>query len=240
MRNAICALAFLCAMSGTVMAQWLSIPLPGTPRTSDGKPNLNAAGPRTADGKPDLSGIWKADSQRYNQNLLPEGTEAPMLPWADALYKHRVATEGYDRPMTYCMPHGVPDAFTPPMPFKIIQTPAETIVLFEEFHKYRQIHTDGRKLPQDPDPAWYGYSIGRWDGDTFVVETSGFKEGTWLDDSVGAIRIDEVGGYVRAEAPLVGQVHLMGALRGDTHSELDPARPGVYRWSTAATRTGCA
>ena len=223
MRNAICALAFLCAMSGTVMAQWLSIPLPGTPRTSDGKPNLNAAGPRTADGKPDLSGIWKPDSQRYNQNLLPEGTEAPMLPWADALYKHRVATEGYDRPMTYCMPHGVPDAFTPPMPFKIIQTPAETIVLFEEFHKYRQIHTDGRKLPQDPDPAWYGYSIGRWDGDTFVVETSGFKEGTWLDD----------GGHPHTDAlKTTERFRRINFGRMDLDVEIDDAKAYARPWKS--------
>ena len=183
MRHALCALAIVCATAATAAAQWLSIPLPGTPRTANGKPNLDAPAPRAADGKPDLSGIWKTDSMKYNDNLLADGTDAPMLPWAADVYKHRVATQGYERPMTYCMPHGVPDAFTPPMPFKMIQTPAETIILFEEFHKYRQVHTDGRKLPEDPDPAWYGYSIGHWDGDTFVVETSGFKEGSWLDNN---------------------------------------------------------
>jgi hypothetical protein len=56
------------------------------------------------------------------------------------------------------------------------------IVLYEEFHKYRQFHTDGRPLPVDPDPAYYGYSVGRWEGETFVVETAGFKEGSWLDN----------------------------------------------------------
>ena len=90
----------------------------------------------------------------------------------------------YDRPMTNCMPHGVPDAMTVAgLPFKIIQTPGVVVVLFEEFHKYRQIHTDGRPLPVDPDPAWYGYSVGRWEGDTLVVETAGFKEGSWLDNN---------------------------------------------------------
>src|SRR5262245_59486856 len=174
----------LLGTSATAVAQWLSLPLPGTPRTSDGKANMNAAAPRAANGTPDLSGIWKADSMRWNDNLLPEGTAAPMLPWAADVYKHRVETHGYERPMTYCMPHGVPDAMTVAgLPFKIIQTPGETIVLFEEFHKYRQIHTDGRQLPVDPDPAWYGYSIGRWEGDTFVVDTSGFKEGSWLDNN---------------------------------------------------------
>ncbi len=83
------------------------------------------------------------------------------------------------------MPHGVPDAMTVVgIPFKILQMPGVTILLFEEFHKYRQIHTDGRQLPVDfGQPAWYGYSIGRWEGDTFVVETGGFKEGSWLDNS---------------------------------------------------------
>ena len=106
------------------------------------------------------------------------------FPAAAELYKHRVATMGYDRPMTRCMPHGVPDAMTVAgLPFKILQVPGVTLVLFEEFHVYRQLFTDGRKLPVDPDPAWYGYSVGRWEGDTFVVETAGFKEGSWLDNS---------------------------------------------------------
>ena len=182
--GAMLALAITCAMGGTAAAQWLSLPLPGTPRTADGKPNLNAPTPHMADGKPDLSGIWRADTMRYNENLLPQGTDAPMLPWAAELYKRRVDTKGYDRPMTFCMPHGVPDAMTVAgLPFKILQTPGETVLLFEEFHKYRQIHTDGRQLPVDPDPAWYGYSVGRWEGETFVVETTGFKEGSWLDNS---------------------------------------------------------
>jgi hypothetical protein len=180
--GAVLALALVCAMGGTAAAQWVSLPIPGTPRTADGKPNVNAPTPHTADGKPDLSGLWHADTMRYNDNLLPAGTQAPMLPWAAELYKHRVDTKGYDRPMTSCMPHGVPDAMTV-LNFKILQMPGVMVVLFEEFHKYRQIHTDGRQLPVDPDPAWYGYSVGRWEGETFVVETAGFKEGSWLDNS---------------------------------------------------------
>src|ERR1700692_2582061 len=92
--SAVVVLTFLiCAMADTAAAQWLSIPLPGTPRTPAGKPNLNAATPRTADGKPDLSGIWHADSPRWNENLVPESTDAPMLPTAAGLYKHRVGTQ---------------------------------------------------------------------------------------------------------------------------------------------------
>jgi hypothetical protein len=174
----------ICALADTAAAQWLSIPLPGTLRAPDGKPNLNAAAPRTADGKPDLSGIWSADSMRWNENLAPDGAAAPMLPAAAELYKHRVETLGWNRPELYCMPHGVPDAMTVAgLPFKILQMPGVTVLLFEEFHLYRQIHTDGRQLPVNPEPAWYGYSIGRWEGDTFVVETSGFREGSWLDNN---------------------------------------------------------
>lgn len=184
-RSVTLALALVCAAGGTTAAQWLSLPVPGIPRNADGKPNLNAPMPRTADGKPDHSGIWgmlRAENANPNFNLLPRGTEAPMQPWAAELYKRRVDTFGYDRPMTMCMPHGVPDALTSPYPFKIIQTPAVTVHLYEEFTKYRQIHTDGRQLPVDPNPVYYGYSIGRWEGDTFVVETAGFKEGSWLDN----------------------------------------------------------
>ena len=182
-RSGLIALAVIAFSAGTGVAQWLSLPLPGTPRTRDGKPDLKAPAPRTRDGKPDLSGLWRADDPRYNANLLAEGIEAPMLPWAADVYKHRVATQGYERPGTVCMPHGVPDAMTVVgLPFKIMQTPGATIVLFEEFHVYRQIFTDGRKLPVDPDPNWYGYSVGRWEGDTLVVDTAGFKEGSWLDN----------------------------------------------------------
>jgi hypothetical protein len=175
---------FLAAVT-SASAQWLTVTVPGTPRAADGKPNLTAPVQRTADGKPDHSGIWlmsRDQNANPNFNLLAKGSEAPMLPWAAELFKRRVATFGYDRPMTTCLPHGVPDALTSPYPFKLIQTPRLTVHLYEEFTKYRQIHTDGRPLPEDPNPTYYGYSIGRWDGDAFVVETAGFREGSWLDN----------------------------------------------------------
>jgi hypothetical protein len=178
------AVGMVCAAVGPAAAQWLSLPLPGTPRTADGKPNLSAPAPKTPDGRPDLSGIWRAESGRYLANLAGEGTDVPMHPWAAAVYKERVDTLGRDKPQVRCLPHGVPDAMlVAGLPFKIIQTPGVTVVLYEEFHQYRQIFTDGRGLPVDPDPAWFGYSVGKWEGDTFVVETAGFKEGTWLDNN---------------------------------------------------------
>ena len=183
-RGGILAIALVCAPGGAADAQWLSLPVPGTPRTADGQPNLDAPAPRMADGTPDHSGLWRVDDESFafNANLLPDGDEAPMLPWAAELYKRRMDTHGFDRPMTFCMPHGVPDAMTAPYPFKVIQTAAVTVHLYEEFTKYRQIHTDGRQLPIDPNPTYYGYSVGRWEDDTFVVDTAGFKEGSWLDN----------------------------------------------------------
>lgn len=183
-RRGMLALALVCAIGGTASAQWFELPLPGTPRTPDGKPNLTAPAPRTTDGKPDHSGIWKLDTSRHNPNynLLAKGVDAPMLPWAEELYKRRLATHGYDRPMTVCLPHGVPDGLTSPYGFKLLQTPVVTVHLYEEFTKYRQIHTDGRALPVDPNPQYYGYSVGRWEGDELVVESAGFKEGSWLDN----------------------------------------------------------
>ncbi len=183
-RSGILAIAFVCATGGTAAAQWLSLPLPGTPRTADGQPDLSAPAPRTADGTPDHSGIWLLDRSHHNSNanLLAEGADAPMLPWAVEVYERRMETFGYNRPMTVCLPHGVPDGVTSPYGFKIVQTPMLMLNLYEEFTKFRQIHTDGRQLPVDPNPQYFGYSVGRWEDDTFVVDTAGFKEGSWLDN----------------------------------------------------------
>ena len=135
-RSVMFAFALVCTTAGNAVAQWFSVPVPGTPRTADGKPNLSAPAPRTADGKADHSGIWKLDTSGHNPNynLLAKGTEAPMLPWAAELFKRRVATHGFDRPMTVCLPHGVPDGLTSPYGFKLIQTPVLTV------HLYRGIH----------------------------------------------------------------------------------------------------
>lgn len=182
-RDAIAMIAIAWMMVGPAHAQWLKLTLPGTPRTADGKPNLTAPAPRTPDGKPDLSGIWHADNGRYLSNLAGNGVDVPMQPWAAAVYKERLDSLGRDKPQVRCLPHGVPDAMlVAGIPFKIIQTPGVLVVLYEEFNQYRQIFTDGRHLPTDPNPAWFGYSIGKWEGDAFVVETTGFKEGTWLDN----------------------------------------------------------
>jgi hypothetical protein len=168
----------------TVQAQWLTHPTPEFPRRPDGTPDLTAPAPRTADGTPDLSGIWRAPSSpRYLTNLAADGIEVSMQPWAEQLYKERLASDGRDRPSAGCLPHSVTDFDTHGTPRKVIQTPDLLVMLFEAYHSYREIFTDGRSLPQVREPAWFGYSVGRWEGDTLVVDTVGVNEKTWLDDS---------------------------------------------------------
>ena len=176
--------------AGPADAQWFVYPTPGTPRTPDGKPNLTAPVPRTPDGKPDLSGIWTTPSGRWLNNLAADGVEVPFKPWALALFKERQANNGKGRPSERCISHGVSDFDALPTPTKIIQTPAVTVILFEAYNHYRQIFTDGRPLPVEPQPAWLGYSVGKWDGNTLVVDTNGLNDQTWLDD----------GGYPHSEA----------------------------------------
>src|SRR2546422_8419721 len=108
-------------------AQWLNRPTPGLPRTADGKPNLKAPAPRTADGKPDLSGIWKTPTGKYLANLAADGIEVPMQPWAERLYKERLANNGRDRPSAACLPHSVTDFDTHVTPRKVIQTPGVVV-----------------------------------------------------------------------------------------------------------------
>jgi hypothetical protein len=164
-------------------AQWLKNRTAGIPRTADGKPNLNVPAPKTADGKPDISGLWEpADIMvgDISKNLQPGSV--PFQPWAEALYKHRRETQSKDDPTGWCVPGGVPRSDAVPYPFKIINAAGMIVILYEAVQSYRQIFTDGRELPKDPNPAWLGYSIGHWEPDTFVVESTGFNDNVWLDN----------------------------------------------------------
>jgi hypothetical protein len=165
-------------------AQWLKVPTPGLPRTADGKPNLTAPAPRTADGKRDITGLWMPGGG-YVFNLIKDlpPNSVPFRPAAQALYKRRSDDLGKEDPTGWCVPGGVPRSDAVPYPFKIATIPGATLILYEAVQSFRQIFTDGRKLPVDPNPAWLGYSVGRWDGDDFVVESAGFQEQNWLDNS---------------------------------------------------------
>ena len=191
-------------------AQWLNYPAPGTPRTRDGKPDLSAKAPR-AGGKPDLSGVWRTEPvttgeterlfgpvgtfavpgddpstfSKYFFNILADfkPDEAPIRPEAAELFrKNAEIARGGNTRVTQCLPMGVPlaDIFTF-APFKIIQAPGVIVMMYEVDNTHRQIYTDGRKLPADPQPSWLGYSVGHWEGDTLVVDTVGFNDRTWLD-----------------------------------------------------------
>jgi hypothetical protein len=171
-------------MMAAPAAQWLNHPTPGLPRTPDGKPDLSAPVPRTPDGKPVLAGLWRPSPGMVGdiaRNLKPE--EVPFQPWAEQLYKHRRATHSKDDPTANCIVGGVPRSDLVGYPFKILQVPGMVVILYEAVHSYRQIFTDGRELPKDPNPAWFGYSVGRWEGDVFVVETAGFNDTVWLDNA---------------------------------------------------------
>jgi hypothetical protein len=167
------------------------------PKTTGGSPNLTAPTPRTADGKPDLSGLWGNMCQTANGTVMcaPEVAVPPIFgdigrgvkgglpytPWAADLVKARKAENGKDDPTSHCLPGGIAKLHTAALLRKIIQTPGLVVFLTERNASYRQIFTDGRPLPKDPNPSWNGYSTGHWDGDTLVVETNGFQEGQWLD-----------------------------------------------------------
>jgi hypothetical protein len=193
MRN----LYFLVFAALCAPAQWLNQPMPGAPRTKDGK--VNMTGPvRRLNGKPDLSGIWQvlgdprapgglfgigeSENSKYFRNVLNDfapGTE-PLTPLGAELFAKNSAFAGNAQGLN-CLPDGVPHADLLPEPFKIIHAQGVILFLYEVETTFRQIFMDGRKIPADPAPWWNGYSVGRWEGDTLVIDTAGFNDKGWLD-----------------------------------------------------------
>ena len=194
------------AFASSLSAQWPRQPPPGIPRTADGKPDLTAPAPRTADGKPDLSGLWlRGDGQLgpAGGGVLREPAPAfsigppvttfrdvaanykeglPLQPWAADLLKTRRDENSKDNPDAHCLPMGLMQFHNHGMPRKMVQTPGLIVIIYEANYGLRQIFLDGRSLPgPDAQPWWYGYSVGKWEGDTLVVETTGFKGDEWLD-----------------------------------------------------------
>jgi hypothetical protein len=173
----------LALASTTVGAQWIDHPTPGIPRLPDGKPNLSAPAPRTPDGKPDLSGIWRGAGPIYRFNIAQDLKTEDIQPWAEALFLKRVRDSRKDSPLARCLPVSVPfhNFFNLT---RIVQTPALMVWLYESPNSpHRMVFTDGRDLPKDPNPTWLGYSVGRWEGDTLVVTSSGFNDRGWLDSA---------------------------------------------------------
>jgi hypothetical protein len=183
-------------------AQWFRLRTSGIPRLSSGAPDLKASAPRGKDGKPDFSGIWLAGNGLPCPPSLRDGNDCiekialsrqaadiamdlpgglPYQPWAAALAKQRAADLGKDDPHVLCLPSNPARFWTLPHYTKILQTSGALTLLNEFNASYRQIFTDGRPLPVDPQPNWNGYSSARWMGDTLVVETNGLRDDLWLD-----------------------------------------------------------
>jgi hypothetical protein len=185
MRELVKVILFVAISVSSGMAQWHGYPTPGIPRTADGKPNLAAPAPRTPDGKPDLSGIWQSIVPRFNvAGGLKKGETVPFQPWAAELFKERTANNSKDDPSARCLPTGLTLRATLATPFKLVQIPGLTLILYESRTTFRQIFTDGRPFPKVIDwPAWQGFSVGKWEGDAFVVDTAGTNGMAWLDQA---------------------------------------------------------
>ena len=187
MRTLVALLALLLTSHFTLLtsAQWHGYPTPGIPRNADGSVNLSAPAPKTAEGKPDLSGIWQASRAVFDlRQALKPGDSVPFTAEGKRIFDERRATESKDDPSARCLPTGLPVRALLRTPFKIVQAPNLTVILYESRTTFRQILTDGRPLPKVVDwPAWQGFSVGRWDGDTFVVESAGFNGQAWLDQA---------------------------------------------------------
>ena len=172
----------LCMMSAILPAQWPNRPTPGLARTPDGKADLSAPAPRSADGKPDLSGVWRVANANALFHITGDLKPEEIRPWAAAVYKQREDDFRRDTDGIACLPPGPKAGIgVGGTPMKILQMPNLVAILYEYQTIFRQIFTVGRGLPEDPNPAWMGYSVGHWDGDTLVVETTNFNGLTKLD-----------------------------------------------------------
>ena len=195
--------AVLIAASASLSAQWPLFTPADVPRGPDGRPNLNAPAPLLPNGKPDFSGVWESrqpPSGRLGGPFLPSLTNdgvpvatfvdigrnikegLPLTPAGAALKKQRMSRNSMDNPDAHCLPLGFMQLHTHSQPRKILQTKDAMVIAYEANYGLRWIFTDGRTLPtNDPNPFWYGYSVGRWDGDTLVVETNNLRDDGWLD-----------------------------------------------------------
>jgi hypothetical protein len=189
------AVALSLLIAGRLAAQWTNYPAPGTPRTPDGKPDLTAPPPRTAGGTVDLSGLWQPSdplpcdgfnrvctdlpiTRQFSNIAVDLKGGLPYSPWA----REQMKSKGIkDDPYLNCITPGGPRMHLLPTMKKIVQTPALTLIIDEYNTHYRQIFTDGRPLPEDPQPTWNGYSVGRWEGDALVVHSLGYRDDQWLD-----------------------------------------------------------
>jgi hypothetical protein len=185
--------------SSQLAAQWVKYPTAGVPRKADGTVDMSAATPRMADRKPDFSGTWTSDEvdprrpgvapnphdATTSRRMVNLGVELqgglPYQPWLAAIVKQRTANQAVDDPHVKCFPDNFLRAYGMPHLLKFVHTPSLLLVLNEWDAGYRQVFTDGRPLPQDPNPSLMGYSSAKWSGDTLVIDTIGVRDDTWID-----------------------------------------------------------
>jgi hypothetical protein len=155
----------------------------GAAAPADATPAAQGAASGAAAGRGRAGGGQAGPGRATMGNIggdLPEG--APYQPWAADLVKKRMADNSKDNPDAHCLPLGIAQMNAHPFPRKIIQTPTEVLLIYEgSGTTVREIYLDGRTLPADPQPWYNGYSVGRWEGDTLVVETTGLLDDGWLD-----------------------------------------------------------
>ena len=170
------------ATSALVVSAQQTPPAPTSPAGA-GSQNRGPAAPtgpvtRLPNGQVDLSGVWQGGGPVGDIRMgLAKGETLPIRPEWQKIMDARMSK---DDPEANCLPTGVPRR--DPYPWRIVQTQTHTFMLFEgNIHSYRQVFMDGRKHPSDFDPTWYGHSIGWWEGDTLVVDTTGFNESFWMD-----------------------------------------------------------
>jgi hypothetical protein len=197
-------LVILCLLvvASPLAAQWIKYPTAGVPRKADGTVNMTAPTPRLADGKPDFSGVWMTGeannarggapdapgdstairSSRQMANIgvdIPGGL--PYQPWLVPIVKKRTDNQAIDDPHIRCLPDNFLRAYGLPHLLKFIHKPGLLAVLNEMNAGYRQVFTDARPLPKNPNPTWQGYSSAKWEGDTLVIDTIGLRDDTWID-----------------------------------------------------------
>jgi hypothetical protein len=188
MRRLIAVLVLLVS-AAPLSAQWLSLPSPGIPRTADGRPDLSAPVPRSAAGRPQLEGLWRLrtiSGDLFDESKLKDSTRA--------LIREREHSFFVEEPGTQCLPRGPGHLSVGDQLRRIVEGSTVIAVLHEDL-THRQIFIDGRTLEPNASPTWTGYSVGRWDGDTLVVESNGFNDKTWLHNKglphTEALRVTE-------------------------------------------------
>jgi hypothetical protein len=183
--------------AGPSAAQWVGYPTAGVPRKADGSVDMTAPAPRMPDGKPDFSGIWISEKQN-NEDVASDGSDLgssrymanmgadmegglPYQEWLKPIVKERTENLAIHDPHIRCLPDSFLRAYGLPHMLKFVHKPDILIVLNEMNAGYRQVFTDARPLPDEPSPAWQGYSSARWSGETLVVDTIGLRDDTWID-----------------------------------------------------------